>query len=162
MEALEERTRTLEAARRGARGAAPRRAPAVPGRRSERAARREAASAPSAPLAGAARPGAPEPSSGASPEPGRLEDLLGGRVLAWVGGLAVLVGIVFLLAIAVSRGWIGEEARTIMAGLTSLGLLGFGVRLFEHRGRTEAALAATAAGIAGLFATTSSPARSTS
>jgi uncharacterized membrane protein len=82
-----------------------------------------------------------------------VEDLLGGRVLAWVGGLAVLVGIVFLLAIAVSRGWIGEEARTVMAGLGSLALLGSGVRLYEHRGRTEAALAATAAGIAGLFAT---------
>src|SRR5215207_4925370 len=89
----------------------------------------------------------------ATPQAASLEDLLGGRVLAWVGGLAVLVGIVFLLAIAVSRGWIGEEARTIMAGLTSLGLMGFGVRLFEHRGRTEAALAATAAGVAGLFAT---------
>jgi hypothetical protein len=70
-----------------------------------------------------------------------------------VGGLAVLVGIVFLLAIAVSRGWIGEEARTVMAGLASLALLGLGVRVYEHRGRTEAALAATAAGIAGLFAT---------
>ena len=84
---------------------------------------------------------------------GGVEDLLGGRVLAWVGGLAVLVGIVFLLAIAVSRGWIGEEARTVMAGLASLALLGLGVRLFERRGRTEAALAAAAAGIAGLLAT---------
>jgi uncharacterized membrane protein len=40
-----------------------------------------------------------------------------------------------------------------MAGVTSLALLGLGVRLFERRGRTEAALAAAAAGIAGLFAT---------
>src|SRR3954453_6325497 len=36
-----------------------------------------------------------------------LEDLVGGRVLAWAGGTAVLLGIVLLFAIAVSRGWIG-------------------------------------------------------
>src|SRR5215217_4916803 len=35
---------------------------------------------------------------------GDLEDLVGGRLLAWVGGLAVTLGVVFLLAIAVSRG----------------------------------------------------------
>ena len=37
-------------------------------------------------------------------EPVSIEDLLGGRVLAWVGGVAVLLGIVFLLAVAISRG----------------------------------------------------------
>jgi len=87
------------------------------------------------------------------PPPGELEDILGGRVLAWVGGVAVLLGVVFLLVVAVSRGWLGEEARVIMAAGTSLALLGGGVRLHERRGRTDAALAATAAGVAGLFAT---------
>ena len=79
------------------------------------------------------------------------EDLLGGRVLAWVGGLAVVVAIVFFLSIAVSRGWIGEVERTVLAGLVSLGLVAVGVWL---RGtRTEAGIAAAAAGVAGLFAT---------
>jgi len=83
----------------------------------------------------------------------RLEELLGGRVLGWVGALAVLVGLLFFLVIAASRGWIGEEARVLMAGAASLTLLAAGAWLHERRGRSEAALAAAATGIAGLFAT---------
>ena len=83
----------------------------------------------------------------------KLEELLGGRVLAWAGGVAVLAGIAFLLAIAVSRGWIGPAARTALAGTFSLGLIGAGAWLYEHRRRSDAALAALSAGIAGLFTT---------
>ena len=82
-----------------------------------------------------------------------LEDLLGGSVLAWVGGLAVLIGIAFLFAVGVSRGWIGEGARTLIAGAGSAALLVLGVWLHEQRGRTEAALAAVATGISALFVT---------
>jgi uncharacterized membrane protein len=82
-----------------------------------------------------------------------LEDLLGGRVLAWTGGVAVLAGIAFLLAIAVSRRWIGPDARVLLAGTLSLALIGAGIWLYEHRGRTDAALATASAGIAGLFTT---------
>src|SRR4051794_5989682 len=82
-----------------------------------------------------------------------LEDLVGGRVLAWLGGVAVLAGLAFLLTIAVSRGWLGEGARTALAGALSLGLLAAGVRLRERRGRNDAALSAAAAGIAGAFGT---------
>jgi len=82
-----------------------------------------------------------------------LEDFLGGSVLAWLGGIAVLAGLAFLLTIAVSRGWIGEGARTALAGVLSLGLLGAGVWLRERKRRTEASLAAAAVGIAGLFGT---------
>jgi uncharacterized membrane protein len=82
-----------------------------------------------------------------------LEDLLGGRILAWVGGVAVLLGIVFLFAVAISRGWIGEAARTALAALGSGGLLVLGVWLHERRARADAALAAVATGVAGLFVT---------
>jgi uncharacterized membrane protein len=82
-----------------------------------------------------------------------LEDLLGGRVLAWVGGLAVLIGVAFLFAVAVSQGWIGEGMRTLLAGAGSAALLGLGVWLHEHRGRTDAALAAVATGVSALFVT---------
>jgi hypothetical protein len=82
-----------------------------------------------------------------------LEDLLGGRVLAWVGGLAVTLGVCFLLAIAVSRGWIGEVERTVLAGALSLALLAAGAWWQERRSQRDAARAAAAAGIAGLFAT---------
>ena len=82
-----------------------------------------------------------------------LEELLGGRVLAWTGGVAVVAGIAFLLAIAVSRGWIGPGARTLLAGTFSLGLVGAGAWLYEHRQRSDAALATLSAGLAGLFMT---------
>src|SRR4051812_12039260 len=74
---------------------------------------------------------APPPRVSAPPRAARssqdLEDLVGGRLLAWVGGVAVALGIIFLLAIAVSRGWIGEAERTILAGLVSGGLLAAGL-----------------------------------
>ncbi|HEY1595948.1 MAG TPA: DUF2339 domain-containing protein [Thermoleophilaceae bacterium] len=82
-----------------------------------------------------------------------VEDLLGGRVLAWLGGIAVLVGIVFFFALAVSHGWIGPAARTLIAGAGALALLGGGIWLHDHKGRTDAALAAVATAVAGLFAT---------
>src|SRR4051812_14398757 len=94
---------------------------------------------------------APPSTPGVATRPARdLEDLLGGRVLAWVGGVAVLAGLAFLLTIAISRGWIGEGARTALAGGLSLALLATGIVL---RGRVEAALAAAAVGIAGGFGT---------
>src|SRR5215211_5221312 len=86
--------------------------------------------------------------AGTSDQVGRLEDLVGGRLLGWAGGLAVLVGLVFLLVIAASRGWIGEEERVVMAAGTSLLLLGLGARLHERQARNEAAVAAAATGIA--------------
>ncbi len=82
-----------------------------------------------------------------------MEDLLGGRVLAWLGGIAVLVGIVFFFALAVSHGWIGPAARTLIAGGGALALLGGGIWLHDHKGRTDAALAAVSTAVAGLFAT---------
>lgn len=120
---------------------------------------REASVAPP-PVAPPPRPRLPklEP----APEPVRaaparaevdLEQLLGGRVLAWVGGLAVVAGLALLLALGISQGWIGEGARTLMAGGLSVALLATGAWLQERRGRAQAARAAAAAGICGLFMT---------
>lgn len=96
--------------------------------------------------------------AGTTPLDRRVDDLTG-RVLAWVGGTAVVLGIVFLLAIGVSNGWIGEGARTALAGLGSAGLLAIGAWLRERRAHTDAAFAAAAAGIAGLFVTVTVAAR---
>lgn len=82
-----------------------------------------------------------------------FEELLGGRVLAWVGGIAILLGIVFLLGIAIDRGWIDEPTRTLLGFLGSTSLLLTGIWLYERKGRTEAALAAAASALFGLFAT---------
>jgi uncharacterized membrane protein len=80
------------------------------------------------------------------------EDLLGGRVLAWVGGLAVLLGLVFLFALGISSGVIGETARTVIGAAGSAGLLALGAWLHERKARTDTALASVATGISGLFA----------
>lgn len=86
--------------------------------------------------------------------PRELEELVGGRLLAWIGGAAVLLGLAFFFALAVSNGWIDEGMRTMLAGAGSLGLLTLGVWLYECRSRTEAAMAAAATGLAGVFLTT--------
>lgn len=79
-----------------------------------------------------------------------IEDLLGGQVLAWAGGAALLAGVAFFLAIAVSHGWLGEEARCVLAAAGALGLLAFGVRLHRRGRPREAVLAATGAAIGAL------------
>ncbi|MBA3301415.1 MAG: DUF2339 domain-containing protein [Thermoleophilaceae bacterium] len=82
-----------------------------------------------------------------------LEDLLGGRVLAALGGVTILVGLAFFFALAVSRGWIGEGARLGLAGAGSVVFMGLGMWLHGRKGRTDAAVAALATGIAGGFLT---------
>ncbi|HEX8064985.1 MAG TPA: DUF2339 domain-containing protein [Thermoleophilaceae bacterium] len=82
-----------------------------------------------------------------------LEDLLGGRVLGIAGALAVLLGVAFLVAMAVDRGWIDEPTRIAIGFGGCTALLAGAVALYERRGRTQAALAAAGSAIAGLFAT---------
>jgi uncharacterized membrane protein len=83
-----------------------------------------------------------------------FERLFGGRVLAWIGALATLLGLVFLLRSAVDSSWFTEEIRTLMAAFGSLSLLGLGVWLHERKGQLEAARVAVAIAIPGLYATT--------
>ena len=93
------------------------------------------------------------PRSAFRPSDHSLSDLLGGRVLAWTGGAATLTGIVLFLALAISRGWIGVEARVALAGIGSSLLMAAGVWLHAKRGRTEASVVMVGAATAGLFAT---------
>jgi uncharacterized membrane protein len=100
----------------------------------------------------------PPPPPPARPAPTRqaprdLEELLGGRVLGWVGGIAVAIAAVFFVVMAVHNGWIGNAARMELAFAGSAVLVGLGAWLYERRGRTQAALATVAAGLAGLYAT---------
>src|SRR5689334_4359822 len=108
-------------------------------------------------LEGNSAPAAPKPKALPKPKPKRerveIEDFLGGRVLAWLGGVAVVAGLAFLLTVAISRGWIGESGRTALAAAVSTALLLAGARAREKRVRNDATLAAAAAGVAGLFGT---------
>ncbi len=83
-----------------------------------------------------------------------FERVFGGRVLAWIGGLATLLGLVFLMRSAVDSSWFTEEVRTLMAAFGSLALLVLGVWLHEKKGHLEAARVAVAVAIPGLYATT--------
>lgn len=83
-----------------------------------------------------------------------FERIFGGRVLAWIGALATLLGLVFLLRSAVDSSWFTEEIRTLMAAFASLSLLGLGVWLHERKGQLEAARVAVAVALPGLYATT--------
>ena len=83
-----------------------------------------------------------------------LEELLGGRVLGWVGGIAVFIAAVFFVVMAVRNGWIGEAARMELAFAGSAGLVAFGAWLHERRGRLQVARAIVAAGLASLYAST--------
>ncbi len=43
-----------------------------------------------------------------------IEARLTGQTLAWVGGLALVLGAIFFLSLAFSRGWIGPELRVLI------------------------------------------------
>lgn len=108
------------------------------------------------------RPSSEQPPRQAPPPPEPLnpisriefERVFGGRVLAWIGGLATLLGVIFLMRSAVDSSWFTEEVRVLMATFGSLLLLGLGVWLHERKGRLEVARIAVAIAIPGLYATT--------
>ena len=88
-----------------------------------------------------------------APDRESMEDMLGGRVLAWVGGVAVVLGVAFFLVMAASRGWIDEATRTLLALFGSTALLCAALYLHERMGRTQAALAAASTAVAALYVT---------
>jgi len=109
--------------------------------------------APAGQQTAAPRPGPKPPPEPEKAPPISVEDLLGGRVLGWVGGAAVVLGVVFFLVMAANRGWIDETTRVLLAFVGSTALLGAGLYLHERQGRTQAALAAVATAIAALYVT---------
>jgi uncharacterized membrane protein len=81
-----------------------------------------------------------------------FEELLTGKLFAWIGGIAILVGVLFFVATAIHRGWLPIELRVALAFLGSTALLCAGVWLHEQHGRTQASLVATGAAVAALYA----------
>ena len=67
-----------------------------------------------------------------------LEEQLSSRLLAWVGGVALVVGAMFFLSLAFSRGWIGPEARVLIGLVAGASALLAGAWLFERGNRTPA------------------------
>jgi uncharacterized membrane protein len=82
---------------------------------------------------------------------GALADLIGGRVLAWIGGVAVAIGLVLLAVMASAGHRLGVPERLGLAGAGSLVLMIAGIWLHERRSRTEASIVAVGAGTVGMF-----------
>lgn len=137
---LERRLNEIEAASRYT--PASRRAAATPAARNVPAESAQRVEIPRAPAAPIAIP-APEPS-----EPFDIEKLITGRVLAWVGGLAIALGAAFFLSLAFSSGWIGPAARVSIGVVSSLVMLAGGAFFFERKERLFGhVLVATALGV---------------
>ncbi len=85
-----------------------------------------------------ARPAAPMPLPAVSRSFADLEEQLSSRLLAWVGGIALVLGAMFFLSLAFSRGWIGPEARVLIGLVAGAAALLAGAWLFERGDRTPA------------------------
>lgn len=86
-------------------------------------------------------------------EPLDVSWLTGPRGLAVAGGVVTLLGIVFVFALAASRGWIGPAVRCSIGGGVSGLLLGAALLARQRFGQVVAALAAAGAGIGGFYVT---------
>ena len=64
-----------------------------------------------------------------------IEARLAGRALAWVGGLALVLGAIFFLSLAFSRGWIGPELRVLIGLVAGSVFLGGGAAFMERGNR---------------------------
>ncbi len=121
-------------------------------------ARRPVHTSPSSPPRSA--PAAPPPRPQPAPERAvrvrrelDLSALFGAKSLAWAGGGVTALGIVFLFALAVNRGWVGPGARVAIGALASAGAFGGGFEIRRRYGSLYAAFGAVGAGIAGAYAT---------
>ena len=64
-----------------------------------------------------------------------IEARLAGRALAWAGGIALILGAIFFLSIAFSRGWIGPELRVVIGLVAGSVALAIGAVLLERGNR---------------------------
>jgi uncharacterized membrane protein len=119
---------------------------------------------PVAPAAQASPPaspvpaGIPPPGTAAAPPPPpspparhtTFEELVGARLLVWVGAAALALAGAFLVKISFERGWISPPVRVGIGVAFGIALLALSEGLRRSAGRVSEALAA--AGIADLFA----------
>jgi uncharacterized membrane protein len=96
--------------------------------------------APAMTAAQAVRPSdpAPQPAATLVPPPlrmsfGELEERLAGRALAVVGGIALILGAIFFLSLAFSRGWIGPELRVLIGLAAGSAAVAGGAAFLERR-----------------------------
>ena len=115
-----------------AKRAAPQSEPAEPAKRAAKsAAQAERISTP------ATEPTPPPPAASTEPPPPRpnaakrFEDLIGGKLPIWIGGIALIFAGFFLVRFSIEAGLFGPAARSITAAL--FGLLLIGLSEFGHK-----------------------------
>ncbi|WP_395741840.1 DUF2339 domain-containing protein [Prosthecobacter sp.] len=62
-----------------------------------------------------------------------LEQFMGAKLFAWVGGLALFLGIIFFVKLSIERGWISPELRTAIGFVIGAGLVGAGVVMQQRK-----------------------------
>lgn len=78
-------------------------------------------------------------------------DGAGSRLLAWVGGVVTLLGVVLLLVLAVQRGWLGPPGRVLGGALLGGVLVACGLRVHRSPNGRTGAFALVATGVAALY-----------
>ncbi|HET7379487.1 MAG TPA: DUF2339 domain-containing protein, partial [Gaiellales bacterium] len=80
-------------------------------------------------------------------------EFFGRRVLVWVAGVVIVIGMILLYRRAVEAGWVGAAGRVALGGAVSFGMLGLAMLLRNRWSSEEGALVAAGVSIAGLYAT---------
>jgi uncharacterized membrane protein len=83
-----------------------------------------------------------------------LEQFMGVKLFAWVGGLALFLGIVFFVKLSIERGWISAELRTAIGFITGLALVGYGVWLNTRKAYAVLGQTLCATGVVVLYGMT--------
>jgi hypothetical protein len=107
------------------------------------------------PAAAGPMPAATTPSPAATPAPAAAfdwEQFMGVKLVAWLGGLALFLGLVFLVKYSFEHDLVPPGVRVLLGFATGLGLVGGGLALRRRYETTAHTLAAT--GVVTLYAVT--------
>lgn len=83
-----------------------------------------------------------------------LEQFMGAKLFAWVGGLALFLGVIFFVKLSIERGWISPELRTAIGFVISTALVGGGVVMHRRERYTTLAHTLCATGMVMLYGVT--------
>ena len=81
------------------------------------------------------------------------EQFMGAKLFAWLGGLALLLGVAFFVKYSFDHGWVSPELRVAMGFVLGAGLIVGGVRL-TTKGYTTPAQTLVGAGVVSLYIVT--------
>lgn len=109
----------------------------------------EAPKPPPLPVA-SPQPAPPAPVPTAEPAL-HMERFMGAKLFAWIGGLALFLGILFFVKLSLERGWISPALRTWTGLAVGVGLIGAGLRLQRNPRQTPLAQTLCATGVVVLY-----------